>query len=179
MIGTLEDREAIREVIAAYAHSIDRRRWDMMGRLFHSDATFGFGPVEGDWRGFVEQARAIIDPCISTQHLLGQTLIGFADTETAHCETYLTAMHVVPVGYPRPEVFPARDEIYSATIAGRYVDRFERRGGEWRIAKRQGLYDWREFRSIGEASLAGMPEGACGYHDDRDSSTAVVARWRD
>ncbi len=178
MIGTLEDREAIREVIAAYAHSIDRRRWDMMGQLFHEDAVFGFGPVEGDWRGFVEQARAIIDPCISTQHLLGQTLIGFADAETAHCETYLTAMHVVPVGYPRPEVFPARDEAYSATISGRYVDRFEKRGGEWRIAKRQGLYDWREFRSIGEASLAGMPEGACGYHDDRDPSTPAAAKWR-
>ena len=178
MIGTLEDRVAIREVIAAYAHAIDRRRWDMMARLFHSDATFGFGPVEGDWRGFVEQARSIIDPCISTQHLLGQTLIGFADAVTATCETYLTAMHIVPVGYPRSDVFPARDETYAAIIAGRYVDRFEQRDGQWRIARRQGLYDWREYRTIGEASLAGMPEGACGYHDDRDPSTPVVAGWR-
>ena len=39
MTGRLEDREAIREVIAAYAHAIDRRRWDMMAQLFHSDAT--------------------------------------------------------------------------------------------------------------------------------------------
>ena len=178
MTGTLEDREAIREVIAAYAHAIDRRRWDMMARLFHSDATFGFGPVEGDWRGFVDQARSIIDPCISTQHLLGQTLIGFADAVTATCETYLTAMHIVPVGYPRSDVFPARDETYAAIIAGRYVDRFEQRDRQWRIARRQGLYDWREYRTIGEASLAGMPEGACGYHDDRDPSTPVVAGWR-
>ena len=178
MTGTLEDRVAIREVIAAYAHAIDRRRWDMMARLFHSDATFGFGPVEGDWRGFVEQARSIIDPCISTQHLLGQTLIGFADAVTATCETYLTAMHIVPVGYPRSDVFPARDETYAAIIAGRYVDRFEQRDRQWRIARRQGLYDWREYRTIGEASLAGMPEGACGYHDDRDPSTPVVAGWR-
>ena len=178
MTGTLEDREAIREVIAAYAHAIDRRRWEMMARLFHPDATFGFGPVEGDWRGFVEQARSIIDPCISTQHLLGQTLIGFADAVTATCETYLTAMHIVPVGYPRSDVFPAREETYAAIIAGRYVDRFEQRDGQWRIARRQGLYDWREYRTIGEASLAGMPEGACGYHDDRDPSTPVVAGWR-
>ena len=178
MLGTLEDREAIREIIALYAHAIDRRRWDMMERLFHPDARFGFGPVEGDWRGFVEQARSIIDPCIRTQHLLGQTLIGFADAGTADCETYMTAMHVVPVGYPRSEVFPARDETYAAIVAGRYVDRFEERDGEWRIARRQGLYDWREYREIGAADLAGMPEGACGYHDDRDPSTAVVAGWR-
>ena len=35
MMGTLEDREAIRDILAAYAHAIDRRRWQMMERLFH------------------------------------------------------------------------------------------------------------------------------------------------
>ena len=89
----------------------------------------------------------------------------------------MTAMHIVPVGYTRPEVFPARGETYAAIIAGRYVDRFEQRGGQWRIARRQGLYDWREYRVIGEADLAGMPEGACGYHDERDPSTSAVAGW--
>jgi hypothetical protein len=178
LTGTLEDREAIRDVIAAYAHAVDRRRWDMMAQVFHVDAIFGFGPIEGDWRGFVEQARGIIDPCTATQHQLGQTLIAFSGDNAADCETYMTAMHIVPVGYPRPEVFPARAETYAAIIAGRYVDRFEKRDGEWRIARRQGLYDWREYRAIGEADLAGMPEGACGYHDDRDPSTSVVARWR-
>lgn len=177
MHGTLEGREAIREIVALYAHAIDRRRWDMMAQLFHPDARFAFGAIEGDWRGFVEQARKIIDPCIATQHQLGQTLIGFADADTADAETYMTAMHIVPAGYSS-SAFPDRGETYGAIIAGRYVDRFERRGGEWRIARRQGLYDWREFRPIGEAELTGMPDGACGYHDDRDPSTPVVARWR-
>lgn len=178
MIGTLEDREAIRDIIALYAHAIDRRRWEMMERLFHPDATFGFGPVAGDWRGFVEQARSIIDPCTATQHQLGQTLIGFSGPLIADCETYMTAMHVVPAGYPRPDVFPDRAEPYAAIIAGRYVDRFEKREGAWRIARRQGIYDWREYRAIGSALLTGMPDGACGYHDDRDPSTPVVATWR-
>ena len=61
MTKRLEDREAIRDVIAAYAHAIDRRRWDMMPQLFHADATFGFGPVQGSWQDFVGQAQAIID----------------------------------------------------------------------------------------------------------------------
>lgn len=177
MTMRVEDREAIRDIIALYAHAIDRRRWALMERIFHPDAIFGFGPVAGDWRGFVEQARGIIDPCIATQHQLGQMLIGFESDDVAHCETYMTAMHVVPASYPRPEVFPDRGETYAAVIAGRYVDRFERRGGEWRIARRQGLYDWREYRVIGEAGLEGMPEGACGFHDERDPSTAVVSGW--
>lgn len=178
MFGTVDDREAIREIIALYTHALDRRRWDLMSRVFHENATFGFGPVGGHWRDFVEQARSIIDPCTMTQHSLGQTLIGFTDAQTGHCETYLTATHAVPIDYPRPDVFPPREEPYLAVVAGRYVDRFERRDGEWRIARRQGLYDWREYRDIGLADLSAMPEGSCGSHDDRDPSTPVVARWR-
>lgn len=183
MTGTLEDREAIRDVIAAYAHAIDRRRWDMMARLFHADATFAFGPIEGDWRGFVEQAKAVIEPCLATQHQLGQVSFGFEGGDVCHTETYMTAMHTIPPGHPLTEVFPDKGTVYSAVIAGRYVDRFEKRAnehgeGEWRIAHRTGLYDWREFRVVDGVDLSAVPEGACGYHDDRDPSTPVVARWR-
>ena len=174
----LDDREAIRDIIGAYAHAIDRRRWDMMAQLFHEDATFGFGTVSGDWRGFVDQARAIIDPCLATQHQLGQVQFGFETDTICHTETYMTAMHTVPSGYPVAEVFPDKGAPYSAVIAGRYVDRFEKRGGEWRIAHRTGLYDWREFREVEGVDLSEMPEGSCGYHDDRDPSTPVAARWR-
>ncbi|WP_299195486.1 nuclear transport factor 2 family protein [uncultured Erythrobacter sp.] len=181
MTGTLQDRADIADIIAAYAHAIDRRRWSMMERLFHENAQFQFGTVAGDWRGFVEQARAIIDPCLATQHQLGQVQFGFAkgpDGESiCHTETYMTAMHTIPAGYPIPDVFPDKGKIYSAVIAGRYVDRFEKRDGEWRIAHRTGLYDWREFREVEGVDLSQMPEGSCGYHDERDPSTPVVARW--
>lgn len=178
MAVTLEDKDAIRDIVAAYAHAVDRRDWGMMAALFHADATFAFGSIEGSWRDFVVQARAIIDPCLATQHQLGQTLIGSDRPEVAIGETYMTAMHIVPAGYPLADVFADRGETYAAIIAGRYVDRFEKRGGEWRIARRQGLYDWREYREIGAANLSAMPEGACGYHDERDPATAAAARWR-
>lgn len=174
----LECREAIRDVIAAYAHAIDRRRWDMMPRLFHVDATFGFGPVQGNWEQFVEQAQAIINPCLATQHQLGQVQFGFEGGGICHTETYFTAMHTIPPGYPETDVFPDKGKVYSAVIAGRYVDRFEQRNGEWRIARRTGLYDWREFREAEGVDLSELPEGMAGFHDDRDPSTPVVTRWR-
>lgn len=178
----LEDREAIRDVLAAYAHAIDRRRWDMMGQLFHRDATFGFGTIKGSWEDFVESARVIIDPCLASQHLLGQTQFAFATgpagEELCHTETYMRAVHTVPAGYPMPETFPDRGKVYSAVVAGRYVDRFERIRGEWRIMHREGLYDWREFREVEGVDLSDLPESARGHHDDRDPSTPVVARWR-
>ena len=173
----LEARAEIGDVIAAYAHAIDRRRWEMMDRLFHDDAEFQFGTVIGDWRGFVEQARAIIEPCLATQHQLGQVQFGFDNDLVCHTETYMTAMHTVPPGYPVAEVFPDKGRIYSAVIAGRYVDRFEKRDNQWRIARRTGLYDWREFREVDGVDLAEMPEGSCGYHDERDPAAHVVARW--
>ncbi|MEL6877475.1 MAG: nuclear transport factor 2 family protein [Pseudomonadota bacterium] len=172
----LDDREAIRDIITAYAHAIDRRRWGMMEHLFHDDAQFQFGELVGDWRGFVDQARAIIDPCLATQHQLGQVQFGF-EGDVCHTETYMTAMHTIPAGYSIADVFPDKGKIYSAVIAGRYVDRFELRKGGWRIAKRIGLYDWREFREVEGVDLSEMPEGSCGYHDERDPSTPVVKRW--
>ncbi len=181
MNGTLEDREAIRDVITAYAHAIDRRRWGIMDHLFHDDAQFQFGTIIGDWRGFVEQARAVIDPCLITQHQLGQVLFGFESDSVCHTETYMTAMHTIPPGYPLADVFPDKGKVYSAVIAGRYVDRFEKRAGangqEWRMAQRTGLYDWREFRDVEGVDLSGMPEGSCGYHDERDPSTPAAAKW--
>ncbi|MEO0462476.1 MAG: nuclear transport factor 2 family protein [Pseudomonadota bacterium] len=177
----LEDRAAITDVLTAYAHAIDRRRWGMMERLFHDDARFRFGVLEGDWRSFVDQARALIDPCLATQHQLGQTLFHFAGGDVCHAETYMTAMHTIPPGYPMADIFPDKGVIYSAVVAGRYADRFERRAGEhgpeWRIAERTGLYDWREFRVVEGVDLSDTPEGAAGYHDERDPSTAAAQRW--
>ncbi len=175
---TRDDKDDIRDIIAGYAHAVDRRRWDMMQNMFHGDATFGFGPVQGGWRDFVDQARMIINSCVATHHQLGQMLISDGGKNVAHAETYMTAMHIVPPGYPVPEVFPSRSEDYSAIIAGRYVDRFEKRAGEWRIAHRTGIYDWREYRTIGEANLSDVPPEARGLHDDSDPSTPVSRHWR-
>jgi hypothetical protein len=177
MTGTLEDREAIRDILAAYAHAIDRRRWELMERLFHPDATFRFGAIVGDWRSFVDQARAVIEPCLATQHQLGQTIFGFDGPDTCHTETYMTAMHTIPPGYPLTAAFPDKGVIYSAIIAGRYVDRFEKRAGEWRLAQRIGLYDWREFRVVEGVDLSDTPEDARGYHDARDPATAAIMAW--
>ena len=90
----------------------------------------------------------------------------------------MTAMHIVPGGYPLPEVFPDRGEDYAAVIAGRYIDRLVRVGTEWRIIARTGIYDWREFREIGAASLSNVPQEARGAHDDTDPAWPVGTGWR-
>ena len=57
-------------------------------------------------------------------------------------------------------------------LCGRYVDRFERRDGEWRIARRTVVYDWiderkREALKQDDAALFGLrqPVGRAAPHD--------------
>lgn len=177
MTLSLADKDAIRDVLTAYAHAIDRRRWDLMPQIFHPEATFAFGPIGGSWQDFVGQAQAVINNCVATHHQLGQMLIAADGPDAAIAETYMTAMHIVPPGYPLPTVFPDRGEDYSAVIAGRYVDRLVLYRGEWRIMQRTGIYDWREFREIGEANLSAVPQEARGQHDAGDPAWPVAAAW--
>lgn len=177
MTLSLAEKDEIRDLIALYAHAVDRHRWNLMERIFHPEATFAFGPVQGGWRDFVAQATAIIESCTATQHQLGQILITPQGADAAITETYMTAMHIVPAGYPLAEVFPDRGEEYSAIIAGRYVDHFVRHGAEWRIKKRIGIYDWREFRTIGAATLSTVPKAARGAHDQSDPAFGVAQQW--
>ena len=72
------DREIIHDMICLYAQALDRRRWDIMPNLFHEDGVFLFGEVSGAWKDFIPQARAIIDPMISTHHQLGNIFINIS-----------------------------------------------------------------------------------------------------
>jgi SnoaL-like domain len=60
------------------------------------------------------------------------------DGDIARCESYV----IVIVRLPQDE--GAMDWMH----AGRYVDRFERRNGEWRIAYRTVVYDLERFDEV-------------------------------
>ena len=171
------DREIIHDMICLYTHALDRRRWDIMPTLFHDDGIFLFGDVSGDWKGFVEQARTIIDPMISTHHQLGNILINI-EGNTAWCECYLTATHIIPADFPEGLPLPAFGRDYIATIGGRYIDKFEKRDGKWGIVSRNGLYDWRQYTEINDGDLRETLPGAVGQVDDSDPSTPVTKAWR-
>jgi hypothetical protein len=66
-----------------------------------------------------------------TQHVLAQSLIDL-DGTTARVETHVTSYHRLDMG----------SEERDSVVSGRYLDVFEKRGGEWRIAQRTMLYDW-------------------------------------
>ncbi|HUN30708.1 MAG TPA: nuclear transport factor 2 family protein [Trebonia sp.] len=70
----------------------------------------------------------------------------------ARAETHVTAYHRVDY----------ETEPHDILLGGRYLDRLERRAGQWRIAHRTMLYDW--SRDLGAA--ADLSTGVMGvpYH---------------
>ena len=122
----LRDKEAIAAVLARYCRGVDRCDADLIDSAFHADAVddHSYVRLAGSEVGayLVERMLTMFKASL---HSLLQSLIE-VDGDSAHGETYYVAWLI------RED---AGKEVVDQA-AGRYVDRFERRGGEWRIAYR-------------------------------------------
>ncbi len=165
--------EAVRRVVALYCHALDRRAFHLLEACFHPDASYRFASIEGDWRQFVEAAKVVLLPCAGTHHQLGQSLIVAAGPDAAEVETLFTAIHQVPPDAPADAAFPGTGTAYEAIVWGRYIDRFENRGGTWRIASRIGLHDGRHDRPAADAGFWQLPAHWRGGHGARDPAHMI------
>jgi ketosteroid isomerase-like protein len=129
----LLDKQDCAELVYRFARGVDRCDADQIRAVFWPDATDDHGIVKGTVEEYLAQVMLILDSMKSTQHMLGQVLIELAG-DTATGETYFCAQHTLPGadGGPDQEMF----------AAGRYLDRFERRDGVWKIIHRSAVYDW-------------------------------------
>lgn len=127
----LLDRQAILDCLNRYARGLDRKDLEMLRSAFHPDATDHHGgsisyhpaadALIADWQ--IRDADRTF-----SQHLLLNTSIDL-DGDLAHTETYFQLI----VGL-KPEAAAERAPL--SVSGGRYIDRFERREGQWRIAQR-------------------------------------------
>ncbi|MDG2113023.1 MAG: nuclear transport factor 2 family protein [Actinomycetota bacterium] len=127
------DNHQIHKVLVDYCRGIDRCDVELVASVYHDDAIDDHGIFRGLGKDFapfaVDSLPGMYD---ATQHTVFNTNIDFADSTTAHVETYVVAYHT------------RRDDQGDIleTLGGRYVDRFEKRDGVWKIADRLVLKDW-------------------------------------
>ena len=128
-IGALLDKQDIHEALTRFSRGMDRFDRDLFLSAFHDDAEMAAGPYVGsvqgcwDWAVPMHEAGQVL-----THHSLLNVTIDL-DGDTAHTETYY--------------MFVARNRDESLVLAGgRYIDRFERRGGAWKIALRTNMIEW-------------------------------------
>jgi hypothetical protein len=98
----------------------------------------------------------------ATHHQLGPVSIELAG-ETAFTEVYFTSHHRFGA-VPPPGGEPHQDRF----MGGRYVDRFERRDGVWKIAERQGINDWLRYEPSSDGGFWDGPPEQRGRRDHED-----------
>jgi hypothetical protein len=135
-LQSLLDREAIRDVLMRYSRGIDRCDRALLESVYWPEAVDDHGSFTGKALDFIDWALGVLQTMDQTSHMLGNILIRL-NGDCAYVETYFEAYHRIRRESGSP---------YDAVLGGRYVDRMERRGDEWRIGDRLAIYDWvREF----------------------------------
>ncbi|HEY0649555.1 nuclear transport factor 2 family protein [Phenylobacterium sp.] len=166
-LDRLNSRAEITEVVLRYVRAIDRCDEALLRSCFHADARHRHGTFDGASADFCGHAMAVCRAVEATHHQLGPVSIELVG-ETAFVETYFTSHHRFGA-VPPPGGQPHEDRF----MGGRYVDRFERRQGVWKIAERQGINEWLRYEP---ASDRGFWSGPAGQRGRRDRDDPVYRR---
>jgi SnoaL-like domain len=131
-LQNLLDRDAIRECIFGYCRGIDRVDEAALRASYWPDATDSHGAYKGSASGFIDAALPKLQASGRMIHHVGNISIHLHG-EQAAVETYFLA-------WQRDR--SSNNSEQETFLAGRYVDRFEKRDDEWRVAARVVVYDW-------------------------------------
>lgn len=154
----------IRAVLQRYCRGLDRLDEELVKSAYHDDAHDDRGVIRGNAHDFVKQIVPLLrDTYSGTLHTLHGTTIDI-DGDAAGVESYCIAYHYRESdGTKRVEQF-----------AGRYVDRFERRDGVWRIARRLVLNDWSLAHEVPLDPAEAQAGFNAGRRDRGDASYQVL-----
>jgi len=122
-IRELKDRADIEACMLRYTRGVDRRDRELMLSAYWPEAYDEHGVAEGVAADFVDWAIGWHGEYQTRHHhgILNHNVE--LDGDAAHGETYY--------------IFWGENKVGPAQLSfGRYVDRYEKRGGEWRIAHR-------------------------------------------
>lgn len=135
-IAALLDKQAIHEVVLRYCRGVDRRDAALVRDCYWPDATDDHaGAFTGARDEFIDWVMRVLTRFAGTMHVIANHLVELdaRDADVASSEAYGVAYH-------RGE--PPGDPRCNFTTGFRYLDRFERRDGEWRIAARSVALEW-------------------------------------
>jgi hypothetical protein len=126
----LRDLEAIRDCSLRYARGLDRHDEEMYASPYHQDAIDRHGAFLGRRDDFVPWGLSLLaSEWDAHTHYITNIRVDI-DGDTAHSESYVLFVQ------------RRRDGGSHDVGGGRYIDRLERRDGEWRIAARELLIEW-------------------------------------
>ena len=155
----LADREAIRDCLYRYCRGIDRSDAEMLRSDYWPGAMDYHTGFTGTVEQFIEWALPRLAAMEQQMHMIGNILIRL-DDDKARVESYFWSVSVLPGDTPQ-----------QVLAVGRYLDQFEKRNDEWRIAERMVAHDWFNQNegvgdwSVGPFGMTGLVRGVGGRED--------------
>jgi hypothetical protein len=124
------DRREIWQVLMNYCRGVDRLDRELLLSCYHPDGVDDHGIFMGNPEAFADWALGLHrEYQTATQHAITNHTCEI-DGDVAHTESYY---YFAGMNIGEPPL---------TLCGGRYIDRFERRNGEWRIAARMSLLEW-------------------------------------
>ncbi|MEX3933772.1 nuclear transport factor 2 family protein [Paraburkholderia phymatum] len=179
----LVDRMIIQHVMAQWCHAVDRLDRQGMLAVFHDGATDSHGPYIGPVEGLVDWVIERHKAIPFSSHFIGNMLIDFASEDVAIVETYVRTIQQYPpeakaqIAQFTGGASGAEGSYVDVFTSSRYLDRFERRDGEWKISERTLIQDWKRLDEVKVMALQPKEGWILGKRDGNDESQVVRRRF--
>ena len=181
-IRELIDRQKCYDVLTRYCRALDRCDLDLMKSVYWDDATDDHGVFQGNAQEFAEFIIKEIQNWFEvTMHAICNVHMEYGN-DVMYTESYLIAYHKVNGAREKVEAVQGptylskfdwdsvKDTHHVFLYGGRYVDRLEKKNGEWRIALRRVVMDWNENwpgnTILDEGMFSTLQLRGCHGHDD-------------
>ncbi|MEA2170086.1 MAG: hypothetical protein QOF76_3386 [Solirubrobacteraceae bacterium] len=164
----LNDERAITRVLLDYCRAVDRGDIDLLKTVYHDDAMELRGVFEGPASTFVGFVAASVEAGQEMSHATSNFRIDL-DGDAADVESYVVATITL--------THPDGDKVHEV-LGARFLDRFERRDGHWRIAVRRTIFDWSRTDPVTERtywSRTPSPDYRMGSRSLQDPSYVSAA----
>jgi SnoaL-like domain len=169
----LLDKQAIAELLYAYAEGIDRRDSALLETVFTEECQLHYGAYDQPARVLIDSWRAGRPPALlMSHHLYGNIVVRFCGADRARSITYFFAQHRANHD----------GEIMDEMVRGRYLDRLLKQNGRWRFAERTIIFDWSKISPADsthwwDASGSSAKVGAHGPADPAWGFLNSGAQW--
>ncbi len=162
LLSEMVDREAIRDCMYRYARGIDRLDEQLLRSAYWPDAVDSHLMFKGTVDELIKWSFPLMRQMDRNQHIIGNIYI-VLNGSSAAVESYF-------YGIQRARIDGVARDILAS---GRYLDKFERRQGEWRVKDRLVVTDWfREYPDSADWSRGpfGVADAATGFPCPEDPS---------
>jgi hypothetical protein len=167
-------RLAIQDLVHRWCRAVDRLDFDAMRSVFHADASDNHNHYSGDIPGLLDWIRDRHQRITFSMHMVGNMVIEFARPDLALVESYVWCIQRYPAEAKEALVAltggarGAEGQGMDLMACSRYVDRIEQRSGEWRIARRTVITDWKGLQPFDDGAPAPRSHWNVGRHSMDD-----------